>query len=135
MYFRHEEEGTGDKTGKCDTGGGSIFDVRRDNAKHSVAGKIWLHVRVQSSPCCCQHLMPNCCKLTLLEGQQMATKTRTDFSCFHRKMEEPLRSTSRFSAENAKLPWSLGKSFWREIQMVGFSTDKGQTAFVSQKKF
>ena len=28
-----------------------------------------------------------------------------------------------------------GKSFWREIQMVGFSTDKGQTALVSWKKF
>ena len=26
---------------------------------------------------------PNCCKLALLEGQQMATKTKTDFSCFY----------------------------------------------------
>ena len=40
-----------------------------------------------------------------------------------------------FQQIRAELPWSPGKSFWREIQMVGFSTDKGLTALVSRKKF
>ena len=40
-----------------------------------------------------------------------------------------------FPHRRAELPWSPGKRFWREIQMVGFSTDKSQTSLVSRKKF
>ena len=41
---------------------------------------------------------PNCCKLALLEEQQMATKTRTDFSCFYNVTDPHCvrRNVSRF---------------------------------------